>query len=70
MKVSCITEMVNTTFEHDINRFICTRKKLTEKMKTETCLFCVGFVVGFFFNAALRRFTCFIYFSSSLQYAM
>lgn len=38
MVILCITEMINTLFECDIYRFICTRKILAEKMRSE-CVF-------------------------------
>lgn len=36
MQILCITGMINTLFECDIYRFICTRKILAEKMMSET----------------------------------
>lgn len=56
MQVLCITGVINTLFEQDTNRFICTRKNLAEKMRTE------------FFNSGGSH--VFIYISSGLQYIM
>lgn len=39
MQILCITEMINTLFECNIYRFVCTRKILAEKMMSETVFF-------------------------------
>lgn len=39
MQILCITEMINTLFECNICRFVCTRKILAEKMMSETVFF-------------------------------
>lgn len=59
--------MINALFECDIYRFICTRTSLAEKMMSETFFFTMK-LPGFICSHVFYCFTCFICFSSGLQY--